>query len=117
MTARTSLRLLFGAILVAMLCVTTKASLMQPIWAWQGVAAGNADRWWTLATLADAYCGFLTFYAWVHYKEDGYVARLGWFAGIMLLGNIAMSIYVLLQLARLRNGEPLRHLLLRPADR
>ncbi|HEX7374743.1 MAG TPA: DUF1475 family protein [Steroidobacteraceae bacterium] len=117
MTARTALRLLFSAILVAMLCVTTKASLVQPIWAWQGIATGNPDRWWTLATLADAYCGFLTFYAWVFYKEDGLTPRLGWLAGILLLGNIAMSIYALLQLARLRDGEPVRHLLLRPADR
>lgn len=117
MTARTALRLLFLAILVVMLCVTTKASLMQPIWAWQGLAPANPDRWWTLATLADAYCGFLTFYAWVFYKESGLAARLGWLAGILLLGNLAMACYVLLQLARLPVGAPAHHLLLRPAHR
>jgi hypothetical protein len=117
MTPRTALRLLFGAILVAMLIVTTKASFAQPIWEWQGIAAGNPDRAWTLATLADAYFGFLTFYAWVFYKEDRFVPRAGWLVAILLLGNIAMSIYMLLQLARLRDGEPVRHLLLRTADR
>jgi hypothetical protein len=32
---------------------------------------------------------------------------------ILLLGNIAMAIYVLTQLARLRPGEPVANLLLR----
>ena len=117
MTARTSLRLLFGAILVVMLLVTTQASLAQPIWDWQGLAAGNPDRAWTLATLADAYCGFLTFYAWVFYKESRPGPRIGWLAGVLLLGNIAMSIYMLLQLARLRDDEPAHHLLLRADHR
>jgi hypothetical protein len=35
----------------------------------------------------------------------------------MLLGNIAMAVYVLLQLARLRPGEPVAQLLLRRGDR
>jgi hypothetical protein len=117
MTARTTLRLLFAGILVVMLFVTAKASLMQPIWAWQGLAAADPDHWWTLATLADAYCGFLTFYAWVFYKEPGLASRLGWLAGILLLGNIAMASYVLLQLARLRDSEPVHYLLLRPEHR
>ena len=117
MTARTTLLALFGTVLVAMLFVTTRASLMQPLWQWQGIAAANPDRWWTIATLADAYFGFLTFYAWVHYREDRVGARLGWLLAILLLGNIAMSSYVLLQLARLRGDEPVHHLLLRPADR
>lgn len=116
MTARTTLRLLFGAILVVMLAVTTHASLMQPIWQYRGLVA-EPDRWWTLATLADAYCGFLTFYAWVFYRESRTGLRLAWLAGILLLGNIAMASYVLLQLSRLRDDEPVTHLLLRPTDR
>jgi hypothetical protein len=117
MTARTTLRLLFGAILVVMLFVTTRASVMQPLWQWQGLVQANPDRWWNLATLADAYCGFLTFYVWLFYKESGLAARAGWLLGILLLGNIAMASYVLLQLARLPEDEPVAHLLLRPADR
>lgn len=116
MTARTTLRLLFGAILVVMLAVTTRASLMQPIWQYRGLVT-EPDRWWTLATLADAYCGFLTFYAWVFYRESRTGLRLAWLAGILLLGNIAMASYVLLQLSRLRDDEPVTHLLLRPTDR
>ena len=112
MTARLALILLFGGILAGMLVITVTASLNQPLWQWGGLTA-EPDRWWTWATLADAYFGFLTFYAWVFYKERGFAARVGWFVAIMLLGNIAMAIYVLLQLARLRPGEPVSRLLLR----
>jgi hypothetical protein len=112
MPGRTALKLLFATILVAMLAVTTKASLEQALWDWQGLVR-EPDRWWTIATLADAYFGFLTFYAWVFYKETRGAARAGWFVAIMLLGNIAMAVYVLRALARLRDDEPLERLLLR----
>jgi len=116
MAARTALLVLFGGILAAMLVVTVTASLHQPLWEWGGLTA-DPDRWWTFATLADAYFGFLTFYAWVFYKEAGGAARAGWFAAIMLLGNIAMAVYVLLQLVKLPAGAPLSQLLLRAGDR
>ena len=111
MNGRTALKLLFTTILVVMLVVTTQASLHQPLWDWGGLV-NEPDRWWTLATLADAYCGFLTFYAWVFYKERAWAPRLGWFVAIALLGNIAMAGYVLLKLYRLRPGQPLEQLLL-----
>jgi hypothetical protein len=112
MTGRTTLKLLFGSILAVMLFVTVQASLQQSVLDWRGLVDGP-DRWWTIATLADAYCGFLTFYAWVFYKERSAMARAGWFVAIMLLGNFAMATYVLLALARLRDDQPLEQLLLR----
>ena len=113
MTSRHALRLLFGAILAAMLLVTGWASLSQPVWEWGGLV-NRPDRAWTIATLADAYCGFLTFYAWVYYKER-WAGRIGWFVAIMLLGNIAMALYVLRELGRLAPEEPLARLLTRKA--
>jgi len=112
MRARPVLRLLFGAILALMLAISAVASLKQPLWQWRGLLS-EPDRWWTMATLADAYCGFLTFCAWVLYKERRAAARVGWFVLIMLLGNIAMATYLLLQLARWHDGEPIAQLLLR----
>jgi hypothetical protein len=112
MSARLALTLLFGGILAAMLVITTTATLRQPLWEWSGLVA-EPDRWWTWATLVDAYAGFLTFYAWVFYRETKAAARAMWFVAIMLLGNIAMSIYVLLALRGLRRGEPVSALLLR----
>ncbi len=103
--SKTALRLIFGFIFVSLFAYTSWASTQQAVWDWRGLVDGP-DRWWTIATLIDAYYAFLTFYVWVFYKETRALPRLGWFVGIMLLGNMAMAAYVLLQLARLREGEP-----------
>jgi hypothetical protein len=110
MHARAALRLLFGVILATMLGVTTLASLRQPVWQWGGLTQ-PPDNGWTIATLFDAYFGFATFYVWLAYKERRWAPRIGWLIGILLLGNIAMSSYVLLQLRRLPKGEPMATLL------
>jgi len=107
---RTPLRILFSCILLTLLVYTGWASTQQSVLAWGGLAHGP-DRWWTIATLMDAYFGFLTFYVWVFYKEARWPARVAWFVAIMLLGNMAMSSYVLLQLARLRPGRPVADIL------
>lgn len=112
MTARTGLRLLFGFILVSLAAYTSWASTQQPVWEWQGLLV-EPDRWWTIATLVDAYYGFLTFYAWVFYKESRWAARLLWFLAIMGLGNMAMAAYVLRELHRLGDDEPASAILLR----
>lgn len=105
------LRLIFVAILAVMLSVTTWASLGQSLLDFiRGPVSG--DRWF-LATLADAYCGFITFYLWVAYKETSLGARLGWLVAILLLGNIAMAVYCLIQLVRVPAGAPLADVLLR----
>jgi hypothetical protein len=62
---------------------------------------------WAVATLWDAYCGFITFFCWVCYKEGSTGPRVLWFILIMALGNIAMSAYMLIQLFRLRDDEPM----------
>jgi hypothetical protein len=111
MTTRTLLKIIFSAIFLTMLVYTSWASLQQPVMQWQGMTAGP-DRYWTIATMLDAYFGFLTFYVWVCFKERRWVPRVGWFVAIMLLGNMAMSAYVLLQLLRLRPDQPLSDVLL-----
>ena len=107
---RSFLMALFGAIFVVMIAATlwaaSQSSLLDPTVR----AAFNAQPW-AIATLFDAYCGFLTFYVWVAYRERGVGARILWLVLILLLGNIAMSFYVLLQLIRLKPGEPLTALL------
>lgn len=115
MPSRSLLRSLFGFMLLSLFAFTVWASIQQPVWEWQGLTRG-ADRWWTLATLVDAYYGFITFYVWVWFKERGSVSRFVWFVAIMALGTMAMSTYVLLQLARLRPNEPVSAML-RPARR
>jgi hypothetical protein len=104
MTAKTVLRILFSGIFLALLSYNLWASTRQPLLQWGGLTTGP-DRYWTIATFIDAYCGFVTFYVWVFYKESRWLKRVVWFAAIMLLGNIAMSAYVLLQLMRLAPNQ------------
>jgi hypothetical protein len=104
MQTKTLLKLLFSGILLTLLIYTGWASTRQPVLQWGGLTSGP-DRYWTIATLMDAYFGFLTFYVWVFYKEPRWLPRIGWFLAIMLLGNMAMSAYVLLQLLRLRSDQ------------
>src|SRR5690242_1018932 len=99
MPARALLRLLFSGILITMLGVTAWASLRLPVWQWGGLTRAP-DNSWTIATLCDAYFGFVTFYVWLAYKEQRWAPRIGWLIAILLLGNMAMASYVLLQLRR-----------------
>ena len=110
MPSKSSVRVLFSAILLSMLIVTSWASMRQSMFAWGGLTTGP-DRYWTIATVMDAYFGFLTFYVWVFYKEVRAVPRVLWFLGVMAFGNMAMSLYVLIQLARLGPGGTVADLL------
>ena len=106
------LKLLFGAILVVMLYVTVTAVLER------GMFEAGGEMWpnpWFRATLTDAYCGFLAFYAWVFYRERTWAGRGLWFVAIMALGNIAVAVYVLEKLFRLPAGAGAEELLRRPA--
>jgi Protein of unknown function (DUF1475) len=105
-----TLQILFAFILVSLTAFTVWAGSQQAVWNWGGLTT-PPDNLWTIATLIDAYYGFLTFYVWVLWKESRALPRVGWFIGIMLLGNIAMSAYVLRQLARLAPGDSMATLL------
>jgi hypothetical protein len=102
------LKLMFGAIFLWMTVMTIRTSMAVSLSdAWPSYAANP----WAVATLWDAYFGFLTFYVWVVYKEKNAWARILWFVLIMGLGNIAMSLYVLIQLLRLGRHEPAENIL------
>jgi len=104
------LKALFALILFAMLSVILIATIDQNIFE----AVGNMwPNWWFKATLADAYFGFLTFFVWVAYKELHLWRKLLWFALIMLLGNLAISAYMLLELYKLQVGDTFETLLTR----
>jgi Protein of unknown function (DUF1475) len=104
MSTKTTLKILFSCIFVTLLIFTAWAASRQPVLQWGGLTSGP-DRFWTIATLMDAYFGFLTFYVWVFFKEVRILPKIAWFIAIMLLGNMAMSAYVLVQLLRLRPDQ------------
>jgi len=106
------LKILFGAIFLVMVWVNVEASRQMNLLASFPLFGANP---WAVATLYDAYCGFLTFYVWVLYKERRAAMRVLWFLLVMALGNIAVSLYVLIQLFRLPAGESAETILWRKA--
>jgi predicted permease len=99
-----ALRALFLVVLASMLSVTSWASLQCPLFA---VPRDVYAHPWFIATMADTYWGFLTFYVWVFYKQTSGIARGAWLVAILLLGNIAMSVYCLAELFRAAPGDGL----------
>ncbi len=109
---KTFLKILFAAIFCWMVFFTIKTSLQESLIA---AIPAYAKSPWAMATLYDAYCGFITFFVWVAYREAAWLPRIVWFVLIMALGNIAMSAYVLIQLFRLRPEDGVECLLRRRA--
>lgn len=99
------LRLLFIAIFAAMLWVTSWAGVGQSL---GDFIAGPVirDRW-VIATLFDAYFAFIAFFVWVAWKETTFAARVLWFIAIILWGNLAMSLFMLVELFRISRLDEL----------
>lgn len=107
---KTGLKILFATIFFSMIVVTVRASLTVSLWSAWGSFASDP---WAVATLCDAYFGFITFWIWVAYKESTLWSRLLWLVLILGLGNIAVSLYVLIQLFSLKSDQSIEALLLR----
>ena len=89
------LRGLFLVVLGTMLAVTSWASAHGSV---RAIPPDVLHHPWFLATLADTYWAFLTFFVWVAWKESTAAAGALWLVAIVALGNIAMSIYMLREL-------------------
>lgn len=104
------------AVLLGLLAVTGWAGSVLPLGAALGqlvAAPSEGLNPWLWATLVDAYLAFFWFYAWIFYKEPRITARLGWLLAVLLGGNLAMAIYMLMQVHRLPAGATPADLLLR----
>ena len=99
---KTFLKLLFASIFVFMTVMTIRTSLQVSLWSALSTFAASP---WSMATLYNAYCGFITFFCWVAWRERSFGIKILWFVLIMALGNIAMSLYVLIQLFGLKREE------------
>jgi hypothetical protein len=104
------LRIAFACVLLTMLCATSWASLQCALWKTPQSVVMHP---WFIATMFDTYFGFLTFYAWLAYRETGWFARIAWLVAILILGNIAMSSYMLITLFRLPANARIEQVLLR----
>lgn len=94
--------------LTALLAMTVRASFERSI-VDNGLLMSDA---WFQVTLFDAYLGFFLFCLWVAYKESSVSGRIVWFLLIMCFGNMATTVYILLQLRRISSDEPVSAILL-----
>jgi hypothetical protein len=101
------LKILFSMVLLSMLWVTSWASMNCALWKTPHTVVGHP---WFIATMFDAYWGFITFFCWVCYKDSSWAKRIAWLVAILLLGNIAMSSYLLNKLFRLPPDATMRDL-------
>lgn len=92
------LMLLFAFIFVFMVVMTVHTSMHVSLWSALPAFAASP---WCMATLYDAYFAFLTFFCWLAWREKSLLVKIVWFVLIMAGGNIAMSLYVLIQLFQL----------------
>lgn len=92
-----ALRILFSAIAVFMLGIITWASSRCALF---DIPREVFTHPWFIATLFDAYFGFVAFWVWVAWKEGTIAARVLWLVSILLWGNPAIALYMLLELSR-----------------
>ena len=85
----------FAGVILVMLAVTIWASLHEHVLA---AFVRLAQDPWALATLLDAYFGFLAFWIWIAWKEGSWAVSLSWLVAILILGNLATAAYALIQL-------------------
>ena len=110
MNSKKTLVVIFSLVIISMLAVTTWASTYEDVFKGAGKIFNEP---WGVATLADTYFAFLTFYIWVLYKQTSILSKLTWLLLILSLGNIAMAAYVLWQLYLLPANAPAHQILLR----
>lgn len=97
-----SLKLLFLAILVTMLSVTSWAATQESILKIPPAVTGDP---WFIATLFDAYFAFLVIFLFVCYREKSFLRKAIWGIAFAALGNIAISVYMLIALRKLKPGS------------
>src|SRR5262245_46344741 len=98
------------AISVLMTAVTIYASLQQNL---MTVLPRMIHDPWTAATFIDFYNNILLISAWMAYKENHAGKTIAWFVAFVLGGSITTSLYVFLQLNKLRPEDSLDRVLVR----
>jgi hypothetical protein len=109
----TALKILFSVLSLSMVSIVVSTSLESNLikeWSFLGSIP------WMRATLIDFYINILVLYAWVVYKEVGWLSRVVWLLLFVGLGSITVTFYVVIQLMKLKPGEGIEYVLLRRAN-
>jgi hypothetical protein len=61
---------------------------------------------WMKATLIDFYVNTVVIFTWIAFRESKWSLRILYFILLVCLGSMASTLYVLIQLFKLDNNEP-----------
>ncbi|RWY52525.1 DUF1475 family protein [Mucilaginibacter gilvus] len=101
----TALKVIFSLVFV-WVCYTVITTSLQSNLFEQWDYLGSIP--WMRATLWDFYANVSVIYLWVCYKEKGIVSKVIWLVLLIVLGSIASTAFVLIQLFRLKPNEGLK---------
>jgi len=102
-----TLRIFYSIVLGIMLLTVLGASKQENLLSIPTIVSTDP---WFIATLVDAYFAFLTIYFFICYREKSVAKRVFWFVAIMALGNIAIAIYFLIALFKLKDHDKIHAL-------
>lgn len=68
---------------------------------------------WFVTTIVDFYFNIAVISAWVIYKEKKVLTAILWIISFVCLGSITTCLYVVIQLFRLKDGDPMDQAVLR----
>ncbi len=105
---KTVVKWVAGLVIVALLFAAIRAANHQALW---NLPREVGTDPWFIATLLDAYCGFLIFWLWVAYRERDWFARITWLVVFLLTGNIGTASYLLWRLSRIGPSGTIEDLL------
>lgn len=94
---------LFTAMSLYMIYVTITTSLASNLFKEWGFLSSLP---WMRATLIDFYLNTILIGVWMYFREKAALNRMLWFISFVLLGSITTSLYVVVQLVRLGDDEP-----------
>lgn len=107
-----ALKVLFLTISISMIYVTAATSIQSDLFKeWNSLGAIP----WMRATLCDFYFNITIISCWVLYKEKKIWTGILWVTAFILLGSIATSFYVWVELMRLKPNQSASDILLRRA--
>ena len=103
----TALKVIFSILFVWVCYVVVTTSLQSNLFE-QWDYLGSIP--WMRATLWDFYANVSVIYLWVCYKEKNIALKVVWLVLLIVLGSIASTAFVLIQLFRLKPNEGLKEL-------
>jgi hypothetical protein len=97
---------IFFVLFVYMVYTTISTSIASNLFAeWDFLASIP----WMKATLIDFYVNTIVIFTWISFRENKWSIRILYLILLVFLGSMASTVYVMIQLFKLDDDEPVSH--------